>query len=350
MLQGSSPAAAFRANIGLTVRFRGLRRVAFPMVALAGALPVSSAFAQDQTAAAAPAMPADVVKLKDGSMYRGAIMELVAGDHVDLRLASGELKRFAMSDVKYAGAAASEVTAPPRAEPPPPERGTEHAAGPAPIRPLVTLEAEAAKVHFVGDSPEIDFHIRTGEATVGGWGWGAHGGFAYGGSVHSFDHICTAPCDVTLPKGRHRLALSQGGRTPIEFNEAIDIEGPSTVRGTYVSYHGTRMGGVVIMVVGGLVGLGVMYAGMARTKQDCSVPSITGSCSNLPDVDMGMVFGGLGIATASTLIGLILVFKHDEATIEVTPMDTALRLPMRVAREGAWMAAPGEGMGLRLRF
>jgi hypothetical protein len=67
-----------------------------------------SAQAQEATAASAPGALADVVKLKDGSLFRGTITALVAGDHVDLLLLSGETRQFTMSEVAYAGPAATD--------------------------------------------------------------------------------------------------------------------------------------------------------------------------------------------------------------------------------------------------
>src|SRR5580704_5570203 len=39
------------------------------------------------------------VATKDGATYRGELVEKVPGDHVTLKLASGEIKRFAWTDV-----------------------------------------------------------------------------------------------------------------------------------------------------------------------------------------------------------------------------------------------------------
>lgn len=45
----------------------------------------------------------DVVLLKNGGMIRGAIVELVPGGHVLIRLPSGDERRFDMAEVEYAG-------------------------------------------------------------------------------------------------------------------------------------------------------------------------------------------------------------------------------------------------------
>ena len=182
---------------------------------LAGAgLTLTAASTRAQSAPlAAPAQPTpDRVKTKDGSMYRGTILEIVAGDHVDLRLSSGEVKRFASADVVYAGAAVDGAPPAPAAQ-----RGPQ---------PLVTLDAASAKLHFEATSPDIDFHIRTGEAVVSGEMWTGRGGGAYAGTATDYEPICTAPCDATLPVGTHRLALSQNGHSPVEPDEPTVIRAP----------------------------------------------------------------------------------------------------------------------------
>jgi hypothetical protein len=84
-----------------------MRRIRVFVVALAAALACSigaptPASAQEQSTGNAD-LP-DVVKLKDGSLYRGTIVELVAGDHVDLRLPSGETKHWPMATSLMRGA------------------------------------------------------------------------------------------------------------------------------------------------------------------------------------------------------------------------------------------------------
>ncbi len=269
------------------------------------------------------ALPPDIVKLKNGSLYRGAIMELVAGDHVDVRLPSGETKRFPMGDVDYAGPAsgAPGTTPAPSGLPAPP--------APTPARstpsPLVTIEGKAARVHFEAKTSETDFHIRTQDVELegGGFGWGMRGGlygFASSSEGHGYARICVAPCDATLPVGKYRLALSQEGKKPVEADGAVEIPGPSTVYGTYVSNRATRTAGWVILGVSVAAGLGLMIAGAAH--QDCQpvgsgFGSSTSACTSDPDT--GLVAAGSVVTIVGALLSLAFTLQHDRAEITVEP-------------------------------
>jgi hypothetical protein len=303
-----------------------------------------TARAQEQVQATAQATPPDIVKLKNGSLYRGTVMELVAGDHVDIRVPSGETKRFPMSDVEYAGPASGAPTP----EPPQPAPSPEPA--PAAPRPLVTVEANEARVHLVATTPDTDFHIRTADATAVGW----TGRGMYTAVARGYTHICAAPCNATLPAGKQRLALSQGGKSPVEPDEPVTIPEAATVRGTYVSYAGTRALGIGIMIASVAAGA-IMVAAAFHTKQDCSLQSVTGMCTNTPDIDTGLVFGGLAVAVLGPLVGLPFLLQHDRAEITVEPLDSAaLKTPLMARREGAWLsssqAAPAAGLALQVRF
>ena len=206
------------------------------------------------------------MKLKDGSLYRGVIMELAVGDHVTMRLDSGESRRFAAADVAYAGSADAAPKPPVRRFHRPhhlrPPTGSEP-------RPLVTVNAAEAKVHFESPSPDVDFHLRVEDATAVGWS----GRGAYGFVLHGYTHICNAPCDATLPAGRHRLALSQSGGVPIEADEAVDLSGPSKVTGTYQSSQGTRVAGWVVMLGSTVAGTAMMIAAIQSGRTAATRPS-----------------------------------------------------------------------------
>jgi hypothetical protein len=296
------------------------------------------AFGQDQAAGAA--IPADVVKLKDGSLYRGTIMEMVAGDHVDLRLSSGEVKRFEMNAVNYAGSAEGQPGARAAREGPP-------------ARPLVTVEANEARIHFESNTPNADFHIRTGETTVAGVGWGGRGAFAYGAVAHGYDHICTAPCNATLPAGRHRLALSINNKGPLEPEDPVAIDGPSRIRGTYEDRSATRIAGWVIFSASLGVGMAMALAAVLHSTPDCTDQAITGMCLQTFSTDTTLLAAGGVVMGVGAIVGIVLALQRDHVTIEVTPMDAGLRWPALARREAAWIATDvgaASGLGLRLRF
>jgi hypothetical protein len=295
--------------------------------------------ASTSAAQSAARTPPDVVKLKDGSMFRGTILEIIARDHVDIQLPSGEVRRFETEDVAYAGDAShaplESHEAPPTKAPAEREssRSSDATANP---RPLVTLEGRVAKVHLEASTPDTDFHIRTGEAVAKGYA-----------------RLCTAPCDVTLPAGKHRLALSAGGNFPIESASTVDITGPSTVHGTYNSKQDVRIAGGVVAGLALATGLG-MLIGSFHTVQDCSLQSVTGSCSQTPNTDVGLALAGIGVIFGGGLVAVLLLGQQDTADIEVVPLtSSSLRAPLLARSEGAWLAAAAhgpDGLGVRLRF
>lgn len=281
------------------------------------------------------AAPPDLVRLRSGSLYRGTILELVVGDHVDVRLASGETKRFAASDIEYAGPASA---APGAAPPPPPP--------PSPVgpRPMVTVDGASAPVRFESTTPDTDFHLRTEDATAVGW----TGRGAYLAVARSYSHICAAPCEGTLPVGRQRLALSLEGGVPVEPDEAVIVPGPSTVRGTYVSNRGTRVAGWLVFLGSLTAGTAMMVLSIQHT-QDCS----SGYCMTDTSTNSGLLGAGAGVVIAGSLLSLALIFQRDHVSMTVTPINAgSVQLPSLARREGAWLApeSSAPGLGLTARF
>lgn len=61
------------------------------------------AFAMTLSGRALANSPPDLVRLKNGGMVRGSILELVPDSFVVVELKNGETRRFEMSEVEYAG-------------------------------------------------------------------------------------------------------------------------------------------------------------------------------------------------------------------------------------------------------
>ncbi|MBX3187520.1 MAG: hypothetical protein KF819_10920 [Labilithrix sp.] len=70
------------------------------------------AYAEDDAARPPEEGGDEVVELSSGDRYRGALIERVVGDHVTIRLATGDIKRFSWSEVRSVGAAAASTPAP----------------------------------------------------------------------------------------------------------------------------------------------------------------------------------------------------------------------------------------------
>jgi hypothetical protein len=289
-----------------------------------------------------------VVKLKDGSMYRGTIVELVAGDHVDIALPSGQTRRFAMSEVAYAGSASTHEDTPgaatsPPAPPPPPT---------APAEGSTTgARAPKADLHLDANEPDVQFLVRVGQGEASGFGyaWGGGGFVSFVGHSREYAVICTAPCDGELPNGTHRLALSLHGGKAIEADDPVELQGPATLHGTYESRAGTRVVGWVIFGVSLAAGTVIAITSL-RSTQNCDS---TGFCFTDKTIDGTQLALGTGLMLVGGIVGAILGVTRDSATIEVVPQaPRAVLWPAR-GREGAWGGAAwadGSGVAVRVRF
>jgi hypothetical protein len=291
-----------------------------------------------QSAPVGASATSDLVKLKDGSLYRGTITELVPKSHVVLLLPSGESRRFSMADVVFAGAAPT-----PQAPAP-----SEPAPAPPAAEPKITVLGSKATVHLTASEPDTQFLLREGQSQ----GVVATRGGVRGFAASHYADICTAPCDATLPEGSHRLALSRSGGAPVETTDPIVLSGPSTLKGTYISQHGTRVTGVVLLVVGLVVGTTLEVLALSVLKDDSCTPDANCYCpfTFRPNVP-ALVVGG-AIEVVGLIAGLALTTQRDHAIIEVVPQSPT---PLPVAsgvtvRERPATPGDSQGLALRIRF
>lgn len=185
-------------------------------------------------------VPPDLVRLQNGGMLRGTIVELVPGDKVTITLPTGETRTLSMAEVTYAG---------PAAEAPTPTTGRTE---PEP-KPMVTVRTGEARLAL---SVTTDEKLTWHTAELSGIAAGP-GGVAI---AQSFQRLCTAPCEVDMPVGTHRLALAQPDGLPIPMREAIDITGDGELVGRYVDNSASRIAAGVLGAVGVLAGLGLMLS------------------------------------------------------------------------------------------
>jgi hypothetical protein len=300
-----------------------------------------SAQAQEAPGAAAPGALADVVKLKDGSLFRGTITALVAGDHVDLLLPSGQTRQFAMSDVAYAGPAPSAAPAAPAPVTSSP-----------PVEPAYTVTGRKVAVHVEADEPGMQLLVKAGQGVVSGGGYSfGGGGFVYGGRVTDYAVLCSAPCDLGMPAGTHHLALSRGSGGVLAVDPPVEIEQASTLKAHIESRRGIRVAGLLILL-SGVVG-GLVLIGTSTSNQTTCDPSF--GCSTTPEIDSTRFGAGLAVLTVGTIAGIVMLVTHDKASIEVVP-SAAARLPLLPGHTGdrafATPASPDSapGMTLRVRF
>jgi hypothetical protein len=282
---------------GTNRRFTGVASLAF---LLAAVTPAAAQSPPGLTPPPSASASSDIVRLPDGSMFRGTIQELVVGDHVDLQLHSGQVRRFAMKDVAFAGPAARDPAA--------------LAPTPAPSAASATVatgDATSVRVHFDSSTPHLTFAARTGSATV----TGSVGGHGYAGIATAYTDLCIAPCDATLPSGMVRLALSKDGRGPVEADEPVVLREPSTVQGTYVDQRGVRTAGWITMFGAPVLGVVLMATAFSRS----STCDSTGYCSTTASVDSARLGAGVAVSVVGAFVGFILTMQRDSASLRVLP-------------------------------
>jgi hypothetical protein len=288
-----------------------------------------AAWAQSAVPATGAPAVGDTVRLKDGSVFRGTIVELVPGEHVDLLLPSGETRRFPMADVTYQGPV----------RPPP--------AAPTQPKPPVESGPDKVDVHVASDQEDVALLVRSGQSEFEGVGAGYRSWVAVSGSSRNYSLICNAPCDTRLPLGTHRLALSQGGGRAAEASDAVRLTEPSTLRVHYESRLGIRVAGWLIFAGSAIAGTILIADSASKTKQDCT----SGICTQTTSIDDSEVVAGLVTTTLGALVSLVFILQHDEAHIEVVPLSTSrlLTLPGRM-ESAAVTTGSTRGLGVQLRF
>jgi len=265
----------------------------------------------------------DIVRLKNGSMMRGTIVDLIVGDHVEIRLDSGETRRFPMAEVDYAGA---DKAPPPAAPAAAPATGTP-AATPAPAAappPNGEPPKARSKLSFVANEPNVTVKALVGQTDFEGFGysfgWGGRGGgpLMFSGRGKSYANVCSAPCEADVPKGENTLAVSYEGRTPIDV--PLIVRGPAKVEIDYTSNLDVRVAGVVIGIGSVVGGIAAAVVGYNQWDDNCGRDSYGyQSCSRLLDPNYTVMGIGLGVAILGGLVGTVMALTHDEAKLNVAP-------------------------------
>ncbi len=217
----------------------------------ASAEPSAATAAFDAPPAPAPAgpqpaaLPPDIVQLRNGGMVRGTIAEIVPGEAVTIVTMTGETRKIPFADVSYAGPAekapSGAVAAAAKASPAPEETDSASVTRSYDARPFAVVHAAEARVSYASEPESGTLFVRTATAQ----------GYA---SASGYDELCTAPCSLSLPSGKHVFSVrSPGSRWQVEADPIQIPAGNSTLISNYVSRAGTR---TALIVIGSLVAVG----------------------------------------------------------------------------------------------
>jgi hypothetical protein len=258
------------------------------------------------------------ITTNDGSTYQGQLVENVVGQHVTIRLLSGEIRTFQASDVKSQGSVGSGTAAPnvnvvvppsvvvpepialPIPEPPPGARG-----GP----PVTYNGADAVQLHIT--------KANDGEGRL------------YMESQSGWVPVCTMPCTTTVdPKIDYRLRNSVAFRFPA--GPALDVVEDTGGRGAFRAIGWTMIG---LSVAGGVVGT-LVATNVFSSSQTANTPEEQQASQSSGHVAAGAAI--LGVSAAVLITGIVFCALHPSPTLTTSkgvrlvergePLDSAVAL------------------------
>lgn len=210
-----------------------------------------------------------IVTLRDGSIFRGVIVELIPGDYLILRTAGGEQRKILLSDIQ--SQAIVSPAQPPAASLPPPVPPPSLMPAPTPIWPPVPVASlpslHRMRVHIDSPKPDTRLYRQIASAMVSGWAIG--GGMAVG-RVETWQLACVAPCDALIEPAERFQIRGPGMTSSGLFDLPLGASEISlTVR---PGNRGLRAGGLALTVTGGLLLLAGVVTAPAGLVYDALYP------------------------------------------------------------------------------
>jgi hypothetical protein len=246
---------------------------------------IVSAVAATAISSSAFAQTTYTVTTTDGSTYEGELVENVVADHVTIKLADGQVRRFAAAEIR-----AQDVAAPPLVVSVPQAmfRGM-------PGRPLTYEGPDAVSVHVENDD--------------GG------AGTLYVESPSGWMPACTMPCTTTLdPKVQYKLHGSDPFVLPQKAN--LDLVADYSKRRAF------RTAGTWLLtpgIIGLLAGPMIMGVGAGINAQDAMGP-VAQRGGGQEAVDVGGIITGAGLAL--TILGAVFLAVHWSPTLTTRSGET----------------------------
>jgi hypothetical protein len=170
------------------------------------------------------------------------------------------------------------------------------------------LTASQGPLHLKATQPEVTYLLKVGRRDL------LPHFMVYPGAgppvsqitIHSYQLLCDAPCDVALPPGEYLFGLRQGDSRILDSRRIL-VRGDETLTGTWVSRRAPRL----LMAWGGLAAALAGAIVATKSVQDCSS---TGCSESHPHLWLGasLALVGVGLIVTSQLS-----FLEDRAEIEV---------------------------------
>jgi hypothetical protein len=257
----------------------------------------------------------DVIRMKNGGILRGTIIDAIPDAQARIQLATGEIATVPWGEIagiEHAGARPGAPAPPP---PPPPSTGPYVPQG-GPPPPRAPRSNALVWVHIEGsDTARLDIDRNSD----GNW-----------------QNACHSPCDIALPvSADYRIAggmIRQSGIFQLHGRQGehvtVMVNGGST---------GWLVLGIVVVPVAGLVALSLALAALvesaAASVSGCATTNAQGACvgASTSANTTGLWVGAL-IATVAAVGGIVLIVQNSKTTISVDttagpPPESWMRMP-----------------------
>jgi hypothetical protein len=180
------------------------------------------------------------------------------------------------------------------------------AQGGDPNQPLVIV-GEPVRLRLVSNPDHLTFHLYEGSSV--GWATGLDAAFLM--ASQQFKPICTAPCEVALRQGVHRMGLSHSRAAVLETVTPVDVRGRGVLVGNYRSRAGVRVGGWVLLLAGNLAGSAMIPIGTVGMISDDFLGS--------GRAGVAVLSAGAALMLGSLIAALLMVSREDVAWIDFIP-------------------------------
>ncbi|MFI5300107.1 MAG: hypothetical protein ACHREM_18625 [Polyangiales bacterium] len=241
------------------------------------------------------------VRTKSGDVYRGELVERVTGDHITIKLATGEIRTIAWADL--ATEPTARATAPTRASAP------------------STSTARGTFVHIDSTTSGLTLQRRTGAVAEG---TASIPGTWATVTVESevWQDVCAAPCDREVPSSRGGYRVYAPGEKP----DDVDIAGARV--DIHASLHGRgvdKLAAYTLGFGGFLAVVGTLTALVESTdhSNDIAYGGTTPTAGSSPS------FGPKILAAAGVFVVLgIVIFVANKNSVSVDEHVGAATLPL----------------------
>ncbi len=134
----------------------------------------------------------------------------------------------------------------------------------------------------------------------------------------ALERLCTTPCTARLSAGSHELAIVRLTEPPLLVTPTFQLTGPSHLEIETISHATARRTGFWLMAIG--IPLGVASTTIGLLLPACGDDLECQRWTSLP------IWGGIGIASFSALLGIPLVTREDEAILRIAPTTRSVSL------------------------